>query len=94
MLPDRPIIFLVRICGFIQTQMVSLGLWRDLVCPHSIFKKNIAKLDSLANDQRNMKLVLIDGKKLAELMIQYEVGVQVKSTYRISKVDHDFFESF
>ena len=53
-----------------------------------------AEAKSYANDLRDMKLVLIDGKKLAELMIQYEVGVQVKSTYRISKVDHDFFESF
>jgi restriction system protein len=53
-----------------------------------------AEAKSYANDLRDMKLVLIDGKKLAELMIQNEVGVQVKSTYRISKVDHDFFESF
>lgn len=53
-----------------------------------------AEAKSYANDLRDMKLVLIDGKKLAELMIQHEVGVQVKSAYRISKVDHDFFESF
>jgi restriction system protein len=53
-----------------------------------------AEAKSYANDLRDMKLVLIDGKKLAELMIQHEVGVQVKSTYRVSKVDHDFFESF
>ena len=49
---------------------------------------------SYANDLRDLKLVLIDGKQLAELMIQHEVGVQVKSTYRISTLDHDFFESF
>jgi len=48
-----------------------------------------AEAKSYANELRDMKLVLIDGKKLAELMIQHEVGVQVKSTYRISKVDHD-----
>ena len=53
-----------------------------------------AEAKSYANDLRDMKLALIDGKKLVELMIQHEVGVQVKSTYRISKVDHDFFESF
>ena len=53
-----------------------------------------AEAKAYANDLRDMKLILIDGKKLAELMIQHEVGVQVKSTYRISKVDHDFFESF
>ena len=53
-----------------------------------------AEAKSYAEELRDMKLVLIDGKKLAELMIQHEVGVQVKSTYRISKVDHDFFESF
>ena len=50
-----------------------------------------AEAKSYANDLRDMKL---DGKKPAELMIQHEVGVEVKSTYRISKVDHDFFQSF
>lgn len=37
------------------------------------------------------RLVLIDGKLLADLMIRYGVGVQVRETYRIVEVDEDFF---
>ena len=38
------------------------------------------------------KIVLIDGKQLAELMIDHNVGVNVAKTYHFKKVDHDFFE--
>jgi restriction system protein len=38
------------------------------------------------------RVVLIDGSRLAELMIRYRVGVQVKQTLQIIDVDEDFFE--
>jgi restriction system protein len=38
------------------------------------------------------KIILINGLKLVELMYQYKVGVQVKTTYEIKEVDEDFFE--
>lgn len=37
------------------------------------------------------KVILIDGERLAELMIDYNVGVSLNTTYEIKKVDHDFF---
>jgi restriction system protein len=37
-------------------------------------------------------IILIDGKKLVELMHQYNVGVQIKSTYEVKELDADFFE--
>lgn len=37
-------------------------------------------------------IVLIDGSRLVNLMHQYNVGVQVKTTYEIKEVDADFFE--
>ncbi|MBN2176026.1 MAG: restriction endonuclease [Demequinaceae bacterium] len=37
------------------------------------------------------RVILIDGQRLAELMIRHEVGVQVKQTHRIVEVDEDFF---
>lgn len=37
-------------------------------------------------------IILIDGIKLVELMHQYNVGVQVKTTYEVKEVDNDFFE--
>ncbi len=37
------------------------------------------------------KIVLIDGKRLAQLMIEHNVGVIVTKTYTLKKVDQDFF---
>lgn len=37
-------------------------------------------------------IILIDGKKLVDLMHQYNVGVQIKSTYEVKQIDEDFFE--
>lgn len=40
----------------------------------------------------NIKVVLIDGRKLAELMYRYGVGVTTHATLEIKKVDNDYFE--
>lgn len=37
-------------------------------------------------------IVLIDGNKLVGLMHQYNVGIQIKSTYEVKELDEDFFE--
>ena len=37
-------------------------------------------------------IILIDGVQLSELMLQYNVGVQVKTTYEVKELDNDFFE--
>lgn len=37
------------------------------------------------------RIVLIDGKRLTELMIRYGVGVQVRETYSVVEIDEDFF---
>ena len=39
----------------------------------------------------NSKIVLIDGRQLAELMIEYNVGVSTVKTYEIKRVDSDYF---
>jgi restriction system protein len=37
------------------------------------------------------KVVLIDGNRLAELMIDYEVGVSTRSKYELKELDSDYF---
>ena len=37
-------------------------------------------------------IILIDGAKLVDLMHQYDVGVQVKTVYKVKELDNDFFE--
>jgi restriction system protein len=39
-----------------------------------------------------IKIVLIDGLTLADLMIEYNVGVSVKTSYEIKRIDSDYFE--
>ncbi len=41
---------------------------------------------------QNVKIVRIDGQKLAGLMIDYNMGVSTKTTYEIKKIDSDYFE--
>lgn len=38
------------------------------------------------------KVVLIDGKRLAQLMIDSEVGVATARTYHVKRIDSDYFE--
>lgn len=38
------------------------------------------------------KIICIDGKKLVTLMHEFNVGIQVKTTYDIKQIDEDFFD--
>lgn len=44
------------------------------------------------NQNPNIKIVLIDGKKLCKYMIEYGLGVSVTKTYEIKRIDSDYFE--
>ncbi len=44
-----------------------------------------------ALDDHNHKIVLVDGIKLVQLMITYDIGVQTKTIYKIKEIDEDFF---
>lgn len=37
------------------------------------------------------RIILIDGERLAKLMIRYGVGVQVRQTFQVVEIDEDFF---
>jgi restriction system protein len=39
------------------------------------------------------KIVLVDGGRLAELMIDFGVGVTTEASYEVKRIDADFFES-
>lgn len=43
----------------------------------------VAKIDS--------KIVLIDGEQLAQLMIDYDVGVAPVASYQTKRIDSDYF---
>ena len=37
------------------------------------------------------RVVLIDGAQLSEYMIKHNLGVSVKATYEVKRIDTDFF---
>lgn len=43
-------------------------------------------------EKASKKIVLIDGKSLADYMIEYNVGVSEKKVYEVKKLDSDYFE--
>lgn len=42
--------------------------------------------------QIQQKVILIDGQQLAQLMIDYNIGVSLEKTYQVKRVDRDYFE--
>jgi restriction system protein len=38
------------------------------------------------------KIICLDGKKLVTLMHEFNVGIQVRTTYEIKQIDEDFFD--
>ncbi|MBP3708813.1 MAG: restriction endonuclease [Treponema sp.] len=54
----------------------------------SIFSKEAVEYAKTVNQ----KIVLIDGQKLASLMIEHNVGISVMQTYEIKRIDSDYFE--
>ena len=43
-------------------------------------------------DSLSKKIVLIDGKELASLMIEYNLGVSIKKSYIVKRIDTDYFD--
>ena len=46
---------------------------------------------NFAAKQLHSKIVLVNGKQLTKLMIDYDLGVSTVATYRIKRIDSDFF---
>jgi restriction system protein len=46
---------------------------------------------SFTSGTENLKIILIDGEQLAQLMIEHDVGVTEESRYIVKKVDLDYF---
>ncbi len=44
-------------------------------------------------DRVQQRVVLINGQSLARLMIEYDVGVRVRSVVKIKSLDEDYFSS-
>ncbi len=48
--------------------------------------------ETIDRNKSSMEIVLINGKELAKLMVEFNLGVSVVATYQVKKIDGDFFE--
>ena len=66
--------------------ILSHGGTKGVFVTTSKFSKKAYELSTA-----NIKIILIDGQRLSNLMIQYNLGVSTSQVYAIKKVDTDFF---
>lgn len=78
---------------------VGAGEVRDLAGALSMRKSTRGVLITTSDFSENARetarqvgnIVLVSGQQLAELMIDYNVGVTTSQVYELKSVDHDFF---
>ncbi|MXP25689.1 restriction endonuclease [Altererythrobacter indicus] len=76
-----------EIQGFVGS-LVGLGASKGVFVTTSTFSRH-AKDYANALQQR---IILIDGQRLTELMIEFGVGVRVSRIVQVKRLDEDFFE--
>lgn len=77
-----------------ETIQAFIGALAGRVATRGVF---ITTSDFTANARTyarsiSTNIVLINAKRLTDLMVKYKVGVQVTRTYELVDVDEDFFE--
>ncbi len=72
-----------KFAGALQGQHATKGIFITT----STFSKEASNFASIIAN----KIVLIDGQQLAQLMIDFDVGVAKVSSYEIKKLDFDYF---
>lgn len=72
-----------KFAGALQGQRAKKGIFITTSTFTKEARDYAEKIDS--------KIILIDGEKPAELMIEHNIGVSLVSSYAIKKVDQDYF---
>lgn len=54
---------------------------------------NFTKSAKAYVERSSKRIILIDGKELTRLMVQYGVGVRTRATYQLQRIDEDYFEA-
>lgn len=68
--------------------LIGVGATKGVFITTSTFSQN-AK--DYADSMQNVRVILIDGQQLAQLMIEHNVGVTVEKTYTIKQIDENYF---
>lgn len=59
---------------------------------HGLFITTSRFSEEALDYAKERNLVLVDGSKLAQLMIEFDLGVSIQKTYVVKALDTDFFE--
>ena len=68
--------------------LAGQGAQKGIFITTSRFTK---EAEEFVSKNLNYKIVLIDGKRLADLLIEYELGVSTEYVYKVKKIDSDYF---
>jgi restriction system protein len=64
------------------------GVKKGVFITTSRFPKDASELIT----KTSKSVILIDGNRLAKLMVDYDIGVTTEKTYKIKRIDTDFFD--
>lgn len=73
-----------KVCGALHGKRAKKGVFITTSTFSADANEYVDKIDP--------KVVLIDGSRLAEFMIDFNVGVTPSQTYETKKIDSDYFD--
>ena len=68
--------------------LAGQGAQKGIFLTTSRFTK---EAEEFAEKNLSYKIVLINGQRLSDLMIEYGLGVSEEFVYRVKKIDSDYF---
>ena len=77
--------------GAIRDFYGALGL-KDVSKGIFVTTSSFSKSAKDTAEKLGARIVLIDGPRLAKLLLQYEIGCRVREVYEVSEIDEGFFE--
>ncbi len=69
--------------------LIGQGVTKGILITTSRFSKEAIEY---AEDTKHVKIVLIDGQKLTQLLIEHNIGVSPVETFVLKKIDSDYFD--
>jgi restriction system protein len=75
--------------GFVGS-LLGIGANRGVFLTTSRFSRDALEY---ATSVQNVKIILIDGKQLTQLMIDHDVGVSAEKTYVVKRINTDYFDT-
>lgn len=73
--------------GFVGA-LAGVGASKGVIMTTSFFAQPALEFAKNLTDRR---IVLVDGKRMAELMMKHQIGVSIKQEFIVQRLDEDFY---